>query len=45
MFRVKDVMETDGAYDPNKEIDIMSYSDSGQVRNTGMQSWYTDWKT
>ncbi len=35
MFRVKDVMETDGAYDPNKEIDIMSYSDSGQVRNTG----------
>lgn len=34
MFRVKDVMETDGAYDPNKEIDVMSYSDPGQIRNT-----------
>ena len=31
MFRVKDVMETDGAYDPNKEIDVMSYSDPGQI--------------
>ena len=34
MFRVKDVMETDGAYDPNKEIDIMSYADAGRARNT-----------
>ena len=34
MFRVKDVMETDGAYDPNKEIDVMSYSDPGQIGNT-----------
>ena len=30
MFRVKNLMETDGAYDPGKEIDIMAYADPGQ---------------
>lgn len=33
MFRIKNLMETDGAYDPDKKIDIMLYDDSGQVRN------------
>ena len=30
MFRVKNLMETDGAYDPGKEIDIMAYADPRQ---------------
>ncbi len=30
MFRVKNLMETDGAYDPDKEIDIMAYAAPGQ---------------
>ena len=36
MFRVKNLMETDGAYDPDKEIDIMAYADptqGGSVEN------------
>lgn len=33
MFRVKNVLETDGTYDPDKEIDIMAYGDSGSIGN------------
>ncbi len=35
MFRVKDLIETDGAYDPNKEIDILSYTDDRTIRSSG----------
>lgn len=35
MFRVKNLIESDGAYDPGKEINIMSYADSGEIRNDG----------
>ena len=34
MFRVKDLIETDGTYDPNKEIDILSYTDPGEIRSS-----------
>lgn len=35
MFRVKNLMETDGAYDPDKEIDVMLYGDTRQTGNAG----------
>ena len=31
MFRLEDVFETDGAYDPDKEIDIMEYAGTGKA--------------
>lgn len=31
MFRLQDVFETDGAYDPDKAVDIMEYADSGRT--------------
>lgn len=34
MFRLKDVFETEGAYDPDKEIDIMEYADSGKTHGS-----------
>ena len=41
MFRVKNLIETDGAYDPDKEIDIMSYGNSRQtVNNVGVSLKY-----
>ena len=41
MFRVKNLIETDGAYDPDKEIDIMSYGNSRQmVNNAGVSVKY-----
>ena len=41
MFRVKNLIEADGAYDPDKEIDIMSYGNSRQmVNNAGVSVKY-----
>ena len=31
MFRLQDAFETEGAYDPDKVVDVMEYADSGKI--------------
>ena len=34
-FRVRDMMETDGAYNPDKVIDVMEYVQTGRISGAG----------